>query len=111
MFLHSTPQYWSGSDFKPKNLEVNIDERCLNFEGKEELEEENGYSMRAFTRQFVLPKDVNLDITRSSRTGSGQLSVESLQVAHLLESGGRSISIEQIGKKTEENAIPDAKSA
>ncbi|KAJ1359970.1 hypothetical protein KIN20_018806 [Parelaphostrongylus tenuis] len=96
------------SKFKPENLKVNINGRCLTVEGKEELEEENGYSMRAFTRQFVLPEDVNLDAIRSSLTDSGQLSVEVPKLAKPLESGGRSIPIEQIGEKVEKNAIPDA---
>ncbi|KAJ1363035.1 hypothetical protein KIN20_022788 [Parelaphostrongylus tenuis] len=34
------------SKFKPENLQVNIDGRRLTIEVKEELKEENGYSMR-----------------------------------------------------------------
>ncbi|KAJ1359960.1 hypothetical protein KIN20_018796 [Parelaphostrongylus tenuis] len=96
------------SKFKPENLKVNIDGHCLTVEGKEELEEENGYSMRAFKRQFVLPEDVNLDAIRSFLTDSGKLSVEVPKLAKPLESGGRSIPIEQIDEKAERNAIPDA---
>ncbi|VDM53410.1 unnamed protein product [Angiostrongylus costaricensis] len=87
------------SKFKPEHLKVNIDGRCLTIEGKEELEEENSYSMRAFTRQFVLPEDVNLDAIRSSLTNSGKLSVEVPKVTKTLESGGRAIPIEQVPQK------------
>ncbi|KAJ1363036.1 hypothetical protein KIN20_022789 [Parelaphostrongylus tenuis] len=87
------------SKFKPENLKVNIDGHRLTIEGKEELKEENSYSMRAFTRQFVLPKDVNLDAVRSSLTNSGQLSIEAPKLMKPLESGGRNIPIEQIGEK------------
>ncbi|KAJ1349298.1 hypothetical protein KIN20_004790 [Parelaphostrongylus tenuis] len=87
------------SKFKPENLKVNIDGRRLTIEGKEELKEENGYSMRAFTRQFVLPEDVNLDAVRSSLTNHGQLSVEAPKLMKPLESGSRRIPIEQIGGK------------
>ncbi|KAK5972627.1 Heat shock protein Hsp20 domain containing protein [Trichostrongylus colubriformis] len=39
------------SKFKPENLKVNIDGHRLTIEGKEEVKEENGYSMRSFVRQ------------------------------------------------------------
>ncbi|KAE9416646.1 hypothetical protein Angca_006780, partial [Angiostrongylus cantonensis] len=82
------------SKFKPEHLKVNIDGRFLTIEGKEELKEENGYSMRAFTRQFVLPEDVNLEAIRSSLTDDGKLSVEAPKLTKPLGSAGRSIPIE-----------------
>nr|CAR63573.1 putative Heat Shock Protein [Angiostrongylus cantonensis] len=88
------------SKFKPEHLKVNIDGRCLTIEGKEELEEENGYSMRAFTRQFVLPEDVNLEAIRSSLTDDGKLSVEAPKLTEPLGSAGRSIPIEHVTEKT-----------
>ncbi|VDM53408.1 unnamed protein product [Angiostrongylus costaricensis] len=68
--------------------------RCLTIEGKEELEEENGYSMRVFTRQFLLPEDVNLDAIRSSLTDNGQLAVEAPKLTKSLQSGGETIPIQ-----------------
>ncbi|KAJ1359958.1 hypothetical protein KIN20_018794 [Parelaphostrongylus tenuis] len=93
------------SKFKPENLKVNIDGHRLTIEGKEELKEDNGYSMRAFTRQFELPEDVNLDAIRSSLTDGGQLSVEAPKLIKPLESGGRSIPIEKIGEKGIEKSL------
>ncbi|KJH48349.1 Hsp20/alpha crystallin family protein [Dictyocaulus viviparus] len=88
------------SKFKPENLKVNIDGHRVTIEGKEELKEENGYSMKSFVRQFVLPDDVNLDAIRSSLTDSGQLSVEAPKLAKPSDSGGRSIPIENVGVKS-----------
>ncbi|KAJ1349297.1 hypothetical protein KIN20_004789 [Parelaphostrongylus tenuis] len=87
------------SQFKPENLKVNIDGHRLTIEGKEELKEDNGYSMRSFTRQFVLPGDVNLDAIRSSLSDKGQLSVEAPKLARSSESAGKSIPIEHVAEK------------
>ncbi|KAJ1359968.1 hypothetical protein KIN20_018804 [Parelaphostrongylus tenuis] len=60
---------------------------------------------KAFTRQFELPEDVNLDAIRSSLTDGGQLSVEAPKLIKSLESGGRSIPIEKIGEKGIEKSL------
>ncbi|VDM53411.1 unnamed protein product [Angiostrongylus costaricensis] len=88
------------SEFKPENLKVNIDGHRLTIEAKEELKEENGYSMRSFTRRFLLPEDVDLNAIHSSLTDNGQLSVEVPRLNKPLESSGRSIPIEQVGEKS-----------
>ncbi|KJH48348.1 Hsp20/alpha crystallin family protein [Dictyocaulus viviparus] len=84
------------SKFKPECLKVNIDGRLLTIEGKEEIKEENNYSMRSFVRQFLLPKDVNLDSVRSSLTDNGHLSIEAPKFTKPSESAGRSIPIEKV---------------
>ncbi|KAJ1349296.1 hypothetical protein KIN20_004788 [Parelaphostrongylus tenuis] len=87
------------SKFKPENLKVKLDGHHLTIEGKEELKEKNGYSAKAFIRQFELPEDVNLNAIRSSLTDSGQLSVEVPKLTKASESGARSIPIEHVGEK------------
>ncbi|KAE9416645.1 hypothetical protein Angca_006783, partial [Angiostrongylus cantonensis] len=86
------------SEFKPENLKVNVDGHRLTIEGKEELKEGNGFSMRSFTRRFVLPENVDLNAIRTFLTDNGQLSVEVPRLNKPLESGGRSIPIEQVGE-------------
>nr|CAR63578.1 putative Heat Shock Protein [Angiostrongylus cantonensis] len=88
------------SEFKPENLKVNVHGHRLTIEGKEELKEGNGFSMRSFTRRFVLPENVDLNAIRTFLTDNGQLSVEVPRLNKPLESGGRSIPIEQVGEKS-----------
>lgn len=64
------------SKFNPEELNVNVEGRTLTVEGKQEIEEENGYSIRSFMRQWTLPEDVDIDNIRSSLTEDGHLSIE-----------------------------------
>ncbi|VDO80746.1 unnamed protein product [Haemonchus placei] len=82
------------SKFKPENLKVNIDGRQLTIEGKQEVQEDNGYSMRSFVRRVILPDNVNLDAVRSSLSDSGHLSIEAPKLARAVDSG-RTIPIER----------------
>ncbi|KAL6725296.1 hypothetical protein Aduo_007358 [Ancylostoma duodenale] len=87
------------SKFKPENLKVNLDGRNLTIEGKQEIKEENGYSMRSFVRQWVLPENVDLDAIKSSLTDSGRLSIEAPKFAKPEAETGRSIPIERVSEK------------
>ncbi|KAK6745054.1 hypothetical protein RB195_011640 [Necator americanus] len=87
------------SKFKPENLKVNLDGRNLTIEGKQEVKEENGYSMRSFVRQWVLPGNVNLDAIKSSLTDSGRLSIEAPKIVKPEAETGRSIPIERVSAK------------
>ncbi|EPB78247.1 Hsp20/alpha crystallin family protein [Ancylostoma ceylanicum] len=87
------------SKFKPENLKVNLDGRNLTIEGKQEIKEENGYTMRSFVRQWVLPENVDLDAIKSSLTDSGRLSIEAPKFAKPEAETGRSIPIERVSEK------------
>ncbi|KAK6046478.1 Hsp20/alpha crystallin family protein [Cooperia oncophora] len=78
------------SKFKPENLKVNIEGRQLTIEGKEEVKDENGYSMRSFVRQWMLPENVDLDAVRSSLSDNGQLSIEAPKIGKAVISGNES---------------------
>ncbi|EYC04648.1 hypothetical protein Y032_0086g1906 [Ancylostoma ceylanicum] len=44
------------SAFKPEELSVNLNEGTLTIEGKQEIKEDDSYSMRSFTRQWNSPR-------------------------------------------------------
>ncbi|WKY02777.1 hypothetical protein Q1695_016223 [Nippostrongylus brasiliensis] len=86
------------SKFKPEDLKVNIDGRQLTIEGKEEINDNHGYSMRSFVRQWMLPEDVNLESIRSSLNEAGRLSIEAPKITKAQENA-RTIPIERVNNE------------
>ncbi|EPB78881.1 Hsp20/alpha crystallin family protein [Ancylostoma ceylanicum] len=87
------------SHFKPEELNVNLDGRTLTIEGKQEVEEDDSYSMRlnnfrSFTRQWELPEDVDVEQVRSTLTEDGRLAVEASKYTNAAVSG-RNIPIQK----------------
>ncbi|RCN38635.1 Hsp20/alpha crystallin family protein [Ancylostoma caninum] len=80
--------------FKPEELKVRLDGRTLTIEGKQEVKEEGAYSMRCFSRHWVLPEEVDVEQIRSSLTGDGHLAIEAPKMARP-DSTTRSIPIEK----------------
>ncbi|CAJ0589098.1 unnamed protein product [Cylicocyclus nassatus] len=64
--------------FKPEELSVNLDGRTLKIEGKQEIKERNGYTMRTFVRQWRLPKDI--EQLKSTLTEDGHLVVKAPKI-------------------------------
>ncbi|WKX92000.1 hypothetical protein Q1695_010214 [Nippostrongylus brasiliensis] len=64
------------SKFKPEELKVNLDGRILTVEGKQEVKDDNGYSLSTFVRQWTLPEEVDVEQIRSHLTEDGHLSIE-----------------------------------
>ncbi|RCN38634.1 Hsp20/alpha crystallin family protein [Ancylostoma caninum] len=81
-------------EFKPEELKVSLDGRTLTIEGKQEVKEEGAYSMRCFTRQWVLPKEVDVEQIRSSLTEGGHLAIEAPKMVRP-DTTSRSIPIEK----------------
>ncbi|KAL6731419.1 hypothetical protein Aduo_002288 [Ancylostoma duodenale] len=75
------------SNFKPEELNVNLDGRTLTIEGKQEIEENDSYCMRSFTRQWELPEDVDVEQIHSTITEDGRLAVEASKMANLAVNG------------------------
>ncbi|KIH55603.1 Hsp20/alpha crystallin family protein [Ancylostoma duodenale] len=67
--------------FKPEELKVSLDGRTLKIEGKQELNEDGAYSMRCFTRHWVLPEEVDVEQIRSSLTDDGHLAIEAPKIS------------------------------
>ncbi|KAL6725270.1 hypothetical protein Aduo_007334 [Ancylostoma duodenale] len=63
-------------NFKPEELKVDLDGRVLRIEGKQEVQEKDGYSMRTFVREWALPENVDVEKIKSSMTEDGHLSIE-----------------------------------
>ncbi|VDO30037.1 unnamed protein product [Haemonchus placei] len=86
--------------FKPEDLNVNLEGRVLTVEGKQEVNEEHGYSLRSFVRQWTLPKDVDVEKLQSSITEDGKLSIEAPKLAPQPAIGrGKSIPIQKAPSK------------
>ncbi|CAJ0589106.1 unnamed protein product [Cylicocyclus nassatus] len=81
------------ANFKPEELSVDLDGRILKVQGKQEIKEENGYSMRTFVRQWMLPDDVDVEQLKSSLTEDGHLALEAPKITKK-SSTTRSIRIE-----------------
>nr|KAG5708945.1 hypothetical protein BaRGS_009354 [Batillaria attramentaria] len=63
--------------FKPEELKVTTKENRVIVNGKhEERPDEHGYIMREFTRQYVLPKDVDPTTITSGLTRDGVLTIK-----------------------------------
>ncbi|WKX99851.1 hypothetical protein Q1695_014601 [Nippostrongylus brasiliensis] len=86
------------SKFKPEELKVNLEGRTLTIEGKQEVKDDNGYSMRSFVRQWTLPEEVDIEQVRSHLTENGQLSIEAPKTKPPAASA-RSIPIQQASKE------------
>ncbi|KAK5983956.1 SHSP domain-containing protein [Trichostrongylus colubriformis] len=86
------------SRFKPDDLKVNLEDRILTVEGKQEIKEGNGYSLRSFVRQWALPNDVNVDELRSSITEDGHLSIEAPKIKAQPAINAKSIPIQKAVK-------------
>ncbi|VDM76346.1 unnamed protein product [Strongylus vulgaris] len=48
------------AEFKPEELSVDLDGRVLKIQEKHEIKQENGYSMRTFVRQWMLPENIDI---------------------------------------------------
>ncbi|KAL6730638.1 hypothetical protein Aduo_001593 [Ancylostoma duodenale] len=80
--------------FKPEELRVSLDGRTLTIEGKQEVKEEGAYSMRCFTRHWVLPEEVDVEQIRSSLTEDGHMAIEAPKIIKP-DTTARSIPIEK----------------
>ncbi|KAL6730635.1 hypothetical protein Aduo_001590 [Ancylostoma duodenale] len=80
--------------FKPEELKVGLHGRTLMVEGKQEVKEEGAYSMRCFTRRWVLPEEVDVEQIRSSLTEDGRLAIEAPKIIKP-DTTARSIPIEK----------------
>ncbi|ETN82954.1 hypothetical protein RB195_012439 [Necator americanus] len=69
------------ANFKPEELKVDLDGRILKIEGKQEVKEENGYSLRTFVRQWALPDNVDVEQIKPSMTEDGHLRIEAPKLA------------------------------
>ncbi|CAJ0589100.1 unnamed protein product [Cylicocyclus nassatus] len=67
--------------FKPEELSVNLNGRTLKIEGKQEIKEKNGYTVRTFVRQWTLPKKVDVKQLKSTFTEDGYLAVEAPKIS------------------------------
>ncbi|KHJ93946.1 Hsp20/alpha crystallin family protein [Oesophagostomum dentatum] len=80
------------SQFKPEELKVILDGRTLIVEGKQETKDEQNYSMRSFTRHWMLPENADIEQIRSFVTSEGNLVIEAPKVEKAVT--GRSIPIQ-----------------
>ncbi|VDO65434.1 unnamed protein product [Haemonchus placei] len=64
------------SKFKPDELKVNIDDRTLTVEGKQEVKDGLSYTARSFLRQWTVPEGVDIEQIRSTLTENGHLAIE-----------------------------------
>nr|CDJ80485.1 Heat shock protein Hsp20 domain containing protein [Haemonchus contortus] len=64
------------SQFRPEELNVNVEGRELTIEGKQEHKSENSAIYRSFTRKWLLPENVDLEAIRTQLDDKGHLSVE-----------------------------------
>ncbi|CAJ0589058.1 unnamed protein product [Cylicocyclus nassatus] len=91
------------ANFKPEELSVDLDGRILKVQGKQEIKEENGYSIRTFVRQWMLPEDVDVEQFKSTLTEDGHLALEAPKITK--KSTIRSIQIEKAPAAVAENGI------
>ncbi|EYC22514.1 hypothetical protein Y032_0017g3398 [Ancylostoma ceylanicum] len=64
------------SQFRPEELKVNLDGRCLTVEGKQEQKDDRSFMARSFVRSWTLPEDANLEALRTELSDRGQLTIE-----------------------------------
>uniref|UniRef100_A0A7I4XTD5 SHSP domain-containing protein n=1 Tax=Haemonchus contortus TaxID=6289 RepID=A0A7I4XTD5_HAECO len=64
------------SQFRPEELNVQLEGRQLTIEGKQEHKTENSAIQRSFIRKYVLPENVDLEAIRTQLDDKGHLSVE-----------------------------------
>ncbi|CAJ0596995.1 unnamed protein product [Cylicocyclus nassatus] len=64
------------SQFKPEELKVNLRERVVTVEGKQECKDEHSFMARSFVRSWTLPDDVNVEELHSELNDRGQLIIE-----------------------------------
>ncbi|KHJ93945.1 Hsp20/alpha crystallin family protein [Oesophagostomum dentatum] len=69
------------SQFKLEELKISLDDRTLIIEGKQENNDEQGHSMRSFTRRWVLPESVDIEKVSSFLDSDGKLGIEAPKVA------------------------------
>ncbi|EFO86693.1 hypothetical protein GCK72_010451 [Caenorhabditis remanei] len=62
--------------FKPEELKVNLEGNVLTIEGHHEVKTEHGFSKRSFTRQFHLPKNVDLAHIHTAINKDGQMTID-----------------------------------
>uniref|UniRef100_A0A8R1DX37 SHSP domain-containing protein n=1 Tax=Caenorhabditis japonica TaxID=281687 RepID=A0A8R1DX37_CAEJA len=62
--------------FKPEELKVNLEGHVLTVEGHHELKTEHGVTKRSFTRQFTLPKNVDLAHIHTAINKDGQMTID-----------------------------------
>ncbi|EPB66582.1 Hsp20/alpha crystallin family protein [Ancylostoma ceylanicum] len=67
-------------EFKPEELRVSLEGRTLMVEGKQEIEQDGVYSKRCFTRQWILPEEVDVEQIRTSLTEEGHLAIEAPKI-------------------------------
>ncbi|CAJ0589078.1 unnamed protein product [Cylicocyclus nassatus] len=90
--------------FKPEELSVNLDGRTLKIEGKQEIKEENAYTVRTFVRQWRLPKKVDVEQLKSTLTEDGHLAVDAPKISKKT-STPRSIEIQKTAPPKENEKL------
>ncbi|PVD29125.1 hypothetical protein C0Q70_11722 [Pomacea canaliculata] len=79
--------------FKPEEINIKTRDNRVVVHGKhEERPDEHGFIMREFTRQYVLPKDVDPNALTSSLSVDGMLTIKAPKMA-LPEAKERSVPI------------------
>jgi len=68
------------SMFRPEELKMNLDDRILTVQGRQETQRPNAESRRSFIRVFTLPPDVDEDNMQSSLSNEGILHIEGPKV-------------------------------
>ncbi|CAJ0597000.1 unnamed protein product [Cylicocyclus nassatus] len=86
--------------FKPEELKVDLDGRVLKVQGKQEVKDDNGYSLRTFVRQWKLPNNVDMDQIKSNITEDGRLTIEAPKIT---KPSTRSIEIGKASAAGKEN--------
>uniref|UniRef100_A0A1I7TMB1 SHSP domain-containing protein n=1 Tax=Caenorhabditis tropicalis TaxID=1561998 RepID=A0A1I7TMB1_9PELO len=97
--------------FKPEELKVNLEGHVLTIEGHHEVKTEHGFTKRSFTRQFTLPKEVDVAHVHTSLNKEGQLIIDcpktgaghSVRSLPIHMSGGRAVTQKPTEKPAEKH--------
>ncbi|EYC04644.1 hypothetical protein Y032_0086g1905 [Ancylostoma ceylanicum] len=75
------------SHFKPEELSVNLNEGTLTVEGKQEIKEDDSYSMRSFIRHWELSEDIDINQIHPTLNEDGRLITETAKITKPAVSG------------------------
>ncbi|CAK9304698.1 unnamed protein product [Gordionus sp. m RMFG-2023] len=92
------------ANFKPEDIKVKIDNKCISITAKNHIKSEKGTIYREFYREYLLPEDVDNDNIKSHLSPNGTLMLE-VPYKHQLKSGkGEHVEI-PIEKKDNQSKI------